>query len=46
MQPLGVLSSKGSTTWRSILSLNDREVQFKLNTGAKFTTVLEGTFKP
>jgi len=44
---LGMLSSKAqeSTTWRSTLSLNNREVQFKLDTGAEVTAVSEETYK-
>ena len=42
---LGTLSSGSSSSWRSTVSLNDKAVEFKLDTGAEVTAVSEETYK-
>ena len=42
---LGTLSSGSSPCWRSTVSLNNKRVEFKLDTGAEVTAVSEATYK-
>ena len=42
---LGTLSSGSSSSWRSTVSLNNKAVKFKLDTGAEVTAVSEETYK-
>ena len=42
---LGTLSSGSSSSRRSTMSLNDKAVKFKLDTGAEITAVSEETYK-
>ena len=42
---LGALSDGSSSSWRSTVSLNNKAVDFKLDTGAEVTAVSEETYK-
>ena len=42
---LGALSNGSSSSWRSTVSLSDKAVEFKLDTGAEVTAVSEETYK-
>ena len=42
---LGTLSAGVTSTWRSQVHLDGKPFQFKLDTGAEVTAVLEETFK-
>ena len=39
------MSNGSSSSWRSTVSLNDKAVEFKLDTGAEVTAVSEETYK-
>ena len=41
---LGSLESQGETQWHTTVSLNEKNVKFKLDTGAKVTAISEATF--
>ena len=42
---LGTLSAEGSSTWRSKVNLDRRDINFKLDTGAEVTAISESTYR-
>ena len=42
---LGTVTSQESSTWKTMLKLNGKEVSFKLDTGAEVTAISEETYR-